>query len=105
MNTRNVVIRTRLSESEAERFRAAAKRCGLSPSAFLRTAATGRVPKQAPPETFWAHMDVLYAVCNGLRDIAQAGGEDSEYAAHLQDTLVNEILRLQETATLPEKTG
>ena len=100
MNTRNVIIKTRLSEDEADRMKAAAKRCGLTPSAFLRKSITGLEPKPAPPETFWTHMNILYEICGGLRNIAHSSDEDSEYARELQSVLEKEILQFQAAITL-----
>jgi len=103
MKTKDVLLRARVTKDEAERLKIAAKRCGVTQSEYLRMLLKGRQPKPAPPETFWKHINVLGNIYCGLRNIAYSGGEDSEYAHELQDTLEKEILRLQAAVTLPGK--
>ena len=50
-------------------------------------------------------MDTLYIIHNGLQNIAYGGGEDSELAQELQESLRQEILRIQAVFTLPERSA
>ena len=103
METKNVLLKVRVTESESKHVNAAAHHCGLTQSAYIRMILAGRQPKPIPPPVFWEHMDILYIIHNGLRNIANSGGEDSELARELQESLQREILRVQTAFTLPER--
>ena len=56
MRTRSVGLNVRVSPAEKQRIQAAAGRCGLTLSEYLRQRALGYTPRFHPPQTFFSYL-------------------------------------------------
>ena len=88
MRKRNVMIKVRLSEEEAARFRAQVQSSGLTQESYLRLLMRGKMPQPLPPA---AEISRLKAEVTLLRDALIRRGERPT-AARLE-TLRQEIIR------------
>lgn len=94
MRKRNVMIKVRLSEEEAARFRAQVQSSGLTQESYLRLLMRGKMPQPLPPAEYRAMMaeiSWLKAEVTLLRDALIRRGERPT-AARLE-TLRQEIIR------------
>ena len=94
MRKRNVMIKVRLSEEEAARFRAQVQSSGLNQESYLRLLMRGKMPQPLPPAEYRAMMaeiSRLKAEVTLLRDALIRRGERPT-AARLE-TLRQEIIR------------
>ena len=94
MRKRNVMIKVRLSEEEAARFRAQVQSSGLTQESYLRLLMRGKMPQPLPPAEYRAMMaeiSRLKAEVTLLRDALIRRGELPR-AARLE-TLRQEIIR------------
>lgn len=94
MRKRNVMIKVRLSEEEAARFRAQVQSSGLTLESYLRLLMRGKMPQPLPPAEYRAMMaeiSRLKAEVTLLRDALIRRGERPT-AARLE-TLRQEIIR------------
>lgn len=94
MRKRNVMIKVRLSEEEAARFRAQVQSSGLPQESYLRLLMRGKMPQPLPPAEYRAMMaeiSRLKAEVTLLRDALIRRGERPT-AARLE-TLRQEIIR------------
>lgn len=94
MRKRNVMIKVRLSEEEAARFRAQVQSSGLTQESYLRLLMRGKMPQPLPPAEYRAMMaeiSRLKAEVTLLRDALIRRGERPT-AAQLE-TLRQEIIR------------
>lgn len=94
MRKRNVMIKVRLSEEEAARFRAQVQSSGLTQESYLRLLMRGKMPQPLPPAEYRAMMaeiSRLKAEVTLLRDALIRRGERPT-AARLE-TLRQEIIR------------
>ena len=94
MRKRNVMIKVRLSEEEAARFRAQVQSSGLTQESYLRLLMRGKMPQPLPPSEYRAMMaeiSRLKAEVTLLRDALIRRGERPT-AARLE-TLRQEIIR------------
>lgn len=94
MRKRNVMIKVRLSEEEAARFRAQVQSSGLTQESYLRLLMRGKMPQPLPPAEYRAMMaeiSWLKAEVTLLRDALIQRGERPT-AARLE-TLRQEIIR------------
>lgn len=94
MRKRNVMIKVRLSEEEAARFRAQVQSSGLTQESYLRLLMRGKMPQPLPPAEYRAMMaeiSRLKAEVTLLRDALIRRGEHPT-AARLE-TLRQEIIR------------
>lgn len=71
MNKRSIEIKVRLNRKEAEMLDKRVKKSGLSREGYLRHLISGSIPREAPPTDYYAMMQQLYRVGNGLNQIAQ----------------------------------
>ena len=68
---RNIEIKVRLNRKEADQLCKRVKRSRLSREAYLRHLINDMVPQEAPPPDYYAMMQQLYRIGNGLNQIAQ----------------------------------
>ena len=71
MTKREIEIKVRLNEKEAEHLNRQVEKCRLSREAYLRHLIAGVVPREAPPLEYFAFMRELHYVGNLLNQIAQ----------------------------------
>ena len=71
MTNREIEIKVRLNEKEAEHLNRQVEKCRLSREAYLRHLIAGVVPREAPPPEYFAFMRELHYVGNLLNQIAQ----------------------------------
>ena len=71
MTKREIEIKVRLNEKEAEHLNRQVEKCRLSREAYLRHLIAGVVPREAPPPEYFAFMRELHYVGNLLNQIAQ----------------------------------
>ena len=71
MTKREIEIKVRLNEKEAEHLNQQVEKCRLSREAYLRHLIAGVVPREAPPPEYFAFMRELHYVGNLLNQIAQ----------------------------------
>ena len=71
MTKREIEIKVRLNEKEAEHLTRQVEKCRLSREAYLRHLIAGVVPREAPPPEYFAFMRELHYVGNLLNQIAQ----------------------------------
>ena len=70
MRKRSVGINLRVTPEEKRRMAAAARRCGLSLSEYLRQRAVGYEPRWHPPERLFEALAVLDRLADRLPDQA-----------------------------------
>lgn len=63
---KDVVVRLRMTQEEAEDFNKKVAITGLTKSAFIRVLIAGYIPKPKPDEEFYVLLRKLYAVCNDI---------------------------------------
>ena len=68
MRKRSVGINLRVTPEEKRRMAAAARRCGLSLSEYLRQRAVGYEPRWHPPERLFEALAVLDRLADRLAD-------------------------------------
>lgn len=68
---RNNRIQVRLDSKEYQAFVKAVRKSGLSQEVYLRHLINGVVPQEAPPPDYYAMMQQLYRIGNGMNQIAQ----------------------------------
>ena len=71
MTKREIEIKVRLNEKEAEHLNRQVEKCRLPREAYLRHLIAGVVPREAPPPEYFAFMRELHYVGNLLNQIAQ----------------------------------
>ncbi|MFQ9132071.1 MAG: plasmid mobilization protein [Oscillospiraceae bacterium] len=71
MTKREIEIKVRLNQKEAEHLNRQVEKCRLSREAYLRHLIAGVVPREAPPPEYFAFMRELHYVGNLLNQIAQ----------------------------------
>lgn len=71
MTKREIEIKVRLNEKEAEHLNRQVEKCRLSSEAYLRHLIAGMVPRETPPPEYFAFMRELHYVGNLLNQIAQ----------------------------------
>ena len=71
MRRRNISFMFRLNKQEAEAFRERVKRSGLTQESYLRQVINGKMPRDAPPQDYYAMMRELHKIGNNLNQIAQ----------------------------------
>ena len=64
MRERNCAINVRVTETEKRKMESAARKCGLSLSAYLRKTGLGKEVKAISPRSFYE----VYRLLTGLRD-------------------------------------
>lgn len=62
MRRRNISFMFRLNEQEAEAFRERVKRSGLTQESYLRQVINGKMPRDAPPQDYYAMMRELHKI-------------------------------------------
>lgn len=71
MNRRNIEIKVRLNESEADRLNERVRKSGLSREAYIRHLFNGYMPRDAPTPDYFAMMRELNGIGRNLNQIAQ----------------------------------
>jgi len=71
MHNRNIEIKCRMNNKEAEALNKAVKKSGLSRESYLRHLIRGLVPTDAPPPEYHSMMRELRAIGTNLNQIAQ----------------------------------
>lgn len=66
---KDVVIRLRMIQKEAEDLNKKVALTGLTKSAFIRVLIAGYIPKPKPDKEFYVLLRKLYAVCNDLNQL------------------------------------
>ena len=82
-NKKTARLELRLQSSEKERIIKAAKRSGLSATAYVLRCCSKQPPQAKPPDEFWELLNELYTVFD-------------ELSPEKQELLAQLILRLQE---------
>lgn len=82
-NKKTARLELRLQPSEKERIMKAARRSGLSATAYALRCCSKQPPQAKPPDEFWELLNELYTVLN-------------ELSSEKQEELAQLILRLQE---------
>ena len=70
MTKREIEIKVRLNEKEAEHLNRQVEKCRLSREAYLRHLIAEVVPREAPPPDHAAHHTYIGACCNSLGSIS-----------------------------------
>ena len=70
MTKREIEIKVRLNEKEAEHLNRQVEKCRLPREAYLRQLIAGVVPQDAPPPDYFSMMQQLYRIGNNLNQIA-----------------------------------
>lgn len=63
---KNVVVKLRMSQKEADDLNKKVALTGLTKSAFIRILIAGYIPKPKPDKEFYVLLRKLYAVCNDI---------------------------------------
>lgn len=63
---KDVVVRLRMSQKEADDLNKKVKLTGLTKSSFIRVLIKGYIPKPKPDKEFYVLLRKLYAVCNDI---------------------------------------
>ena len=71
MTKREIEIKVRLNQKEAEHLNRQVEKCRLSREAYLRHLIAGVVPREAPPPEYFAFMREMHYVGHNLNQIAQ----------------------------------
>lgn len=66
---KDVVIRIRMTQEEADDFNKKVAITGLTKSAFIRVLIAGYIPKPKPDPEFYVLLRKLYAVCNDINQL------------------------------------
>ena len=66
---KNVVVRLRMTQEEADDLDKKVKLTGLTKSSFIRILIAGYIPKPKPDKEFYVLLRKLYAVCNDLNQL------------------------------------
>lgn len=66
---KDVVVRLRMTQKEAEDFNKKVAVTGLTKSAFIRVLIAGYIPKPKPDKEFYVLLCKLYAVCNDMNQL------------------------------------
>lgn len=66
---KDVVVRLRMTQKEAEDFNKKVTLTGLTKSAFIRLLIAGYIPKAKPDPEFYVLLRKLYAVCNDINQL------------------------------------
>ena len=107
LRKRDVHVQLGLNQKEADTLAHSAKRCRRSQSAYLRHLIMGYVPREPPPQDYYAMMRQLYSVANNLNQIARtahvldvidAQGYD-KYARMAEES----ILKIMEAVIAPQR--
>ena len=107
MRKRDVHVQLWLNQKEAEALSRNAERCRLTQSAYLRHLIMGYVPREPPPQDYYAMMRQLYSVANNLNQISRkahvlnvidAQGYD-KYARMAEES----ILKIMEAVIAPQR--
>lgn len=69
MTKREIEIKVRLNQKEAEHLNRQVEKCRLSREAYLRHLIAGVVPREAPPPEYFAFMRELHYVGNLLNQM------------------------------------
>ena len=107
MRNRTKTFSVRLSEEEYETLNKAIAKTGLTKSAFIRTVASGYLPKARPPDDYDKMMSELtdiatniYSITNGTYNIHKI---DTEFLRGQAERLDKVILQINTLFTVPEK--
>lgn len=66
---KDVVIRVRMTQTEADDLNKKVRLTGLTKSSFIRLLIKGYIPKPKPDEEFYVLLCKLYAVCNDINQL------------------------------------
>lgn len=66
---KDVVVRLRMSQKEADDLNKKVKLTGLTKSSFIRVLIKGYIPKPKPDKEFYVLLRKLYAVCNNINQL------------------------------------
>lgn len=66
---KEVVVRLRMTQEEADDLDKKVKLTGLTKSSFIRILIAGYIPKPKPDKEFYVLFRKLYAVCNDLNQL------------------------------------
>lgn len=66
---KDVVVRLRMTQKEADDFNKKVAITGLTKSAFIRVLIAGYIPKPKPDLEFYVLLRKLYAVCNDINQL------------------------------------
>lgn len=66
---KDVVVRLRMTQKEADDLDKKVKLTGLTKSAFIRVLIAGYIPKTKPDKEFYVLLRKLYAVCNDINQL------------------------------------
>lgn len=66
---KDVVVRLRMTQKEADDLNKKVKLTGLTKSALIRVLIAGYIPKPKPDKEFYVLLRKLYAVCNDLNQL------------------------------------
>lgn len=66
---KDVVVRLRMTQEEADDLDKKVKLTGLTKSAFIRVLIKGYIPKPKPDKEFYVLLRKLYGVCNDLNQL------------------------------------
>lgn len=66
---KDVVIRLRMTQEEADDLSKKVQLTGLTKSSFIRVLIAGYIPKPKPDKEFYVLFRKLYAVCNDLNQL------------------------------------
>lgn len=67
---KDVVIRLRMTQEDADDLNKKVKLTGLTKSSFIRVLIKGYIPKPKPDKEFYVLLRKLYAVCNDINQLA-----------------------------------
>jgi len=71
MQARNIEIKCRLNNKEADALNKQVKKSGLSRESYIRNIISGYIPTDQPPPDYHAMMDELRAIGNNMNQIAR----------------------------------
>lgn len=66
---KDVIVRLRMTQKEADDLNKKVALTGLTKSAFIRVLIAGYIPKQKPDKEFYVLLCKLYAVCNDINQL------------------------------------
>lgn len=71
MSKRNIEIKIRLYNKEADTLNKCVKKSGISRESYLRHLINGLIPTDLPPPDYYSMMRELHSIGNNLNQIAQ----------------------------------
>lgn len=104
---KDVVIRLRMTQEEADDLNKKVKLTGLTKSSFIRVLIKGYIPKPKPDKEFYVLLRKLYAVCNDINQLTAKAHTlnfiDAPMLKEIKNQHENLLDEIQQKCLAPDK--